>query len=63
MNAIKQIIGLGTRTFECKNYFTIYDFVKTHERFEDDDWDGDPAIVIIDPPGRREGTQPPENRR
>jgi type I restriction enzyme R subunit len=36
----KQIIGRGTRLFEGKNYFTIYDFVKAHERFLDDGWDG-----------------------
>jgi type I restriction enzyme R subunit len=59
MIEFKQIIGRGTRTFEGKDYFTIYDFVKAHERFEDDDWDGDPADVIIDPPGGREGPQPP----
>jgi type I restriction enzyme, R subunit len=59
MIEFKQIIGRGTRTFEGKDYFTIYDFVKAHERFEDDEWDGDPADVIIDPPGGREGPQTP----
>jgi type I restriction enzyme, R subunit len=58
MIEFKQIIGRGTRTFEGKDYFTIYDFVKAHERFEDDEWDGDPANVIIDPPDGREGPQP-----
>ena len=59
MIEFKQIIGRGTRTIEAKDYFNIYDFVKAHERFEDDNWDGDPADVIIDPPGRRDGPQPP----
>ena len=40
MIEFKQIIGRGTRLFDGKDYFTIYDFVKAHERFLDDDWDG-----------------------
>ncbi|MFK7945567.1 MAG: EcoAI/FtnUII family type I restriction enzme subunit R [Paracoccaceae bacterium] len=51
MIEFKQIIGRGTRTFEGKDYFTIYDFVKAHEKFEDEEWDGDPADIILDPPG------------
>ena len=43
MIEFKQIIGRGTRLYEGKEYFTIYDFVKAHERFNDDDWDGPPA--------------------
>ena len=38
----KQIIGRGTRLFEGKDYFTIYDFVKAYEHFNDPEWDGDP---------------------
>src|SRR5438046_4509771 len=38
----KQIIGRGTRIFEGKDYFTIYDFVKAYEHFSDDEWDGPP---------------------
>ncbi len=38
----KQIIGRGTRLFEGKNYFTIYDFVKACEHFSDPEWDGAP---------------------
>jgi type I restriction enzyme R subunit len=38
----KQIIGRGTRLFENKDYFTIYDFVKAYEHFNDPDWDGEP---------------------
>ena len=35
-----------------KDYFTIWDFVKAHENFEDEEWDGPPI-----PPegGRRRG--------
>lgn len=38
----KQIIGRGTRLFDGKDYFTIYDFVKAHAHFSDPDWDGEP---------------------
>ena len=41
MIEFKQIIGRGTRLFEGKDYFTIYDFVKAYEHF-DGDWDGEP---------------------
>ena len=35
MIEFKQIIGGGTRLFDGKNYFTIYDFVKAYELFND----------------------------
>ena len=38
----KQIIGRGTRLYEGKDYFTIYDFVKAHHHFSDPEWDGEP---------------------
>ncbi len=38
----KQIIGRGTRLYDGKDYFTIYDFVKAHHHFNDPEWDGDP---------------------
>jgi type I restriction enzyme R subunit len=38
----KQIIGRGTRLFDGKDYFTIYDFVKAHIHFSDPEWDGEP---------------------
>ncbi len=50
MIEFKQIIGRGTRTFEGKDYFTIYDFVKAHQKFDDPAWDGDPADIILDGP-------------
>jgi type I restriction enzyme, R subunit len=49
MIEFKQIIGRGTRLFDGKNYFTIYDFVKAYEMFEDPEWDGEP--LEPDPPG------------
>lgn len=38
MIEFKQIIGRGTRLFDGKDYFTIYDFVKAHHHFSD--WNG-----------------------
>jgi len=38
----KQIIGRGTRLFEGKSYFTVYDFVGASEHFADAEWDGEP---------------------
>jgi type I restriction enzyme R subunit len=42
MIEFKQIIGRGTRLYEGKEYFTIYDFVKAHHHFNDAEWDGEP---------------------
>ncbi len=42
MIEFKQIIGRGTRLYDGKDYFTIYDFVKAHHHFSDPEWDGDP---------------------
>jgi type I restriction enzyme R subunit len=42
MIEFKQIIGRGTRLYEGKEYFTIYDFVNASEMFEDAEWDGEP---------------------
>lgn len=42
MIEFKQIIGRGTRLYDGKDYFTIYDFVKAHLKFNDADWDGEP---------------------
>ena len=43
MIEFKQIIGRGTRLFDGKDYFTIYDFVKAHLHFSDPEWDGEPV--------------------
>ena len=48
MIEFKQIIGRGTRLYDGKDYFTIYDFVKAHHHFNDPEWDGEP----IEPEGR-----------
>lgn len=39
----KQIIGRGTRLYDGKDYFTIYDFVEAHHHFSDPEWDGEPT--------------------
>lgn len=46
MVEFKQIIGRGTRLFDKKFYFTIYDFVGASKMFEDKEWDGDPYCPI-----------------
>ena len=42
MIEFKQIIGRGTRLFDGKYYFTIYDFVDASHHFADPEWDGEP---------------------
>ena len=42
MIEFKQIIGRGTRLFDDKDYFTIYDYVKAYLHFNDPEWDGEP---------------------
>ena len=41
MIEFKQIVGRGTRTFEGKDFFTIYDYVDAYKHFSDPEWDGD----------------------
>jgi type I restriction enzyme R subunit len=49
MIEFKQIIGRGTRLFDGKEYFTIYDFVDAHHHFADSDWDGEPEEPVDKP--------------
>jgi len=42
MIEFKQIVGRGTRLFEGKEFFTIYDFVDAYHHFNDPEWDGEP---------------------
>ncbi|MGO7820477.1 EcoAI/FtnUII family type I restriction enzme subunit R [Rhizobium ruizarguesonis] len=46
MIEFKQIIGRGTRTYEGKDFFTIWDFVKAYENFHDPQWDGPPEQPV-----------------
>ncbi|MFD0740393.1 EcoAI/FtnUII family type I restriction enzme subunit R [Lysobacter koreensis] len=60
MIEFKQIIGRGTRLLDGKDYFTIFDFVKAYEHFEDPEWDGEPAEPVLTGPraARVEGDGP-----
>ncbi len=42
MIEFKQIVGRGTRLFDGKEFFTIYDFVDAYHHFNDPEWDGEP---------------------
>jgi len=71
----KQIIGRGTRLYDGKDYFTIYDFVQAHHHFNDPEWDGEPmepepkpepkpkSPRLPTPPGPPEPGPEPEPRR
>jgi type I restriction enzyme R subunit len=60
MIEFKQIIGRGTRLYDGKDYFTIYDFVKAYHHFSDPEWDGEPIAPEPKPePGPRP-VPPPE---
>jgi len=65
MIEFKQIIGRGTRLYDGKDYFTIYDFVKAHHHFNDPEWDGEPLepesprSISTGPPGVPPLTQTP----
>lgn len=54
MIEFKQIIGRGTRLYDGKDYFTIYDFVKAYEHFNDPEWDGEP----LEPEGPKKPRPP-----
>ncbi len=41
MIEFKQIVGRGTRLFDGKEFFTIYDFVDAYHHFSDPEWDGE----------------------
>jgi type I restriction enzyme R subunit len=63
MIEFKQIVGRGTRLFDGKDFFTIYDYVNAYHHFADPEWDGEPLapekLEIKDPPG--EFTPNPKN--
>lgn len=42
MIEFKQIVGRGTRLFDGKEFFTIFDFVDAYQHFSDPEWDGEP---------------------
>ncbi|HLA08666.1 MAG TPA: type I restriction-modification enzyme R subunit C-terminal domain-containing protein, partial [Anaerolineales bacterium] len=60
MIEFKQIIGRGTRLFDGKEYFTLYDFVDAHHHFADPEWDGEPEEPVEKEPRKTgEPPQPP----
>jgi type I restriction enzyme R subunit len=59
MIEFKQIIGRGTRLYDGKDYFTIYDFVKAHRNFSDPEWDGEPVEPLNPIPPSGPITPPP----
>src|SRR5690348_3631543 len=71
MIEFKQIIGRGTRLYDGKDYFTIYDFVKAYRHFNDPAWDGEPLDPEpVEPRGPREpkpipdpGPEPPPPKK
>ena len=64
MIEFKQIVGRGTRIYDGKDFFTIYDFVKAYEHFQDPEWDGEPLEPVSPrprpevPPGEPEDEPP-----
>lgn len=67
MIEFKQIVGRGTRLFDGKEFFTLYDFVNAYHHFADPEWDGEPIPEepreYLPPPppgpGPEEPPQPP----
>src|SRR5690554_3716379 len=55
MIEFKQIVGRGTRLFDGKEFFTIYDFVDAYKHFSDPEWDGEP----LEPEPRESKPYPP----
>lgn len=62
MIEFKQIIGRGTRLYDGKDYFTIYDFVKAHLNFNDAEWDGEPIEPTPTQPGTPTATPYPPTK-
>ncbi len=62
MIEFKQIIGRGTRLFDGKEYFTIFDFVDAYKHFSDPEWDGEPIDETTEPEPRepKEPKEPKE---
>ena len=67
MIEFKQIIGRGTRIYDGKYYFTIWDFVHAYEKYSQPDWDGEPVCpkcgnnpctCVVKPRGHRDDVAP-----
>lgn len=57
MIEFKQIVGRGTRLFDGKEFFTIYDYVDAFHHFADPEWDGEP--LDPEPEGEPNPPKPP----
>lgn len=60
MIEFKQIVGRGTRLYDGKDFFTIYDFVDAYQNFLDPEWDGppeNPEPPRAAPAGAQQGQQ------
>lgn len=60
MIEFKQIVGRGTRLFDGKEFFTIYDFVDAYKHFSDPEWDGEPLGEEPKEPKPYPDTEPTE---
>ena len=60
MIEFKQIVGRGTRLFDGKEFFTIYDFVDAYHHFADPEWDGEP--LEPEPPSDIKTPLPPKEQ-
>jgi type I restriction enzyme R subunit len=64
MIEFKQIVGRGTRLFDGKEFFTIYDFVDAYKHFSDPEWDGEPLepepSEVREPQGEYQPKEPKE---
>lgn len=62
MIEFKQIVGRGTRLFDGKEFFTIYDYVDAFHHFADPEWDGEPiepeTNTVIEPKGEYKPKEP-----
>jgi type I restriction enzyme R subunit len=57
MIEFKQILGRGTRLFDGKEFFTLYDFVGAFHHFADPEWDGEP--IELEPEGEPKPSKQP----
>jgi type I restriction enzyme R subunit len=60
MIEFKQIVGRGTRVFDGKDFFTIYDFVRAYEHFSDPEWDGEPLEPVAPAPRKPREQEKPD---
>jgi type I restriction enzyme R subunit len=61
MIEFKQIVGRGTRVFEGKEFFTIYDYYDNYKHFNDKEWDGEPVQEEPKDSTRNSTTKPTES--